>query len=314
MRMNFIYKVILFVLILFVVDRSLGYYLDRKYEVNTCDYMNGRFNAFIKHENVDTLFIGSSRVLHMIVPELLGSKTKNLAFQKKHIYHNIILIDLLKEKKKLPKKLLVLNFDLDDLYLESENDLLNQLNSLSYYYHKNDLAKKLIDRNGYQEKIKFLSEPYRYNGDGWKLISYPITGNCVTYREDGYFPLLPSQKDSIRLAQSLIEQEDLYKFDKINQAVVGVLDYLVELCKNENIDLKIINGPYYDLPSEFIKAGKYMKNYCDKKGVYFVDFNDCQIQGLEDITLWYDNMHLNDNGAKIYTKHVKKHFLQTQPL
>lgn len=302
------YRFLILLAIAFVLDRGIGAYLDHLYEENRCDYSNGRINKFMDQENCDTLYLGSSRVLHMIKPELLGPNSRNLAMQHKHLYHNVALVDILKKENKLPTKVLVFNFEVEDLYMKTEHHLLDQLYSLKYYYDKNELVKRLINRKGFQERIKFLSRVYRHNGEGWKLISYPMAGNCVDPSDDGYYPLYHTELDSARLAQSLIDDFKPFDFEKLNPVALEMLDYLRDLCKKENIELKIIHGPYYKLHPELIEASKYMKAYCKKKGVSYYDYNDSTIPGLEIKDNWYDNMHLNDDGANIYTLYLKELF------
>lgn len=292
--------------IVFVSDRIIGAYLDGLYEKNRCDYSNGRLNTFLDQDNCDTLYLGSSRVLHMIKPELLGKGSRDLAFQHKHLYHNISLVDILRQKDKLPNRTLVFNFEVEDLYIKTEGHLLNQLYSLKYYYDKNELVERLINRKGLQERIKFLSKIYKHNGEGWKLISYPMTNNCAAPTSDGYVPLHPTPNDSARLAQSLIDDFKPFDFEGFNTVAYEMIELLAKICKDENIELKIIHGPYFKLHPELKTASNYMKAFCAKKDIFYFDFNDETIPGLENKDMWFDNMHLNDDGANIYTAYLKK--------
>lgn len=305
MSKRVIKKIVILIGILFVLDRALGYFLDVSYQKNTCDYSNGKLNKFLALDPVDTLILGSSRVLHMVDPELIGIGVKNLAFHQKHIYHNAVIFSLLKDADKLPNEMLVLNFEMEDLYMQYEQELLDQLYSLKYYYSKNKLAEKLINRKGYQERVKFMSHIYRHNGDGWKLLAYPMTNLCPEVKSSGYIPLLPSNKDSVRLAKSLIDDFELRNYKIINQTTIGLLEYLILTCKQDGIRLKIINGPYYKYHPEFVKASDYMRKFCSEREVEFTDFNKLIIPALNDKKLWFDNMHLNSNGAIIYTKYLK---------
>ena len=306
MRKKGIQRIVVLIAILLVLDRTVGYFLDVSYEKNTCDYSNGKLNKFLSLDPIDTLILGSSRVLHMVDPELIGAGVKNLAFQQKHIYHNAVVFSLISDAGKLPNEMLVLNFEMEDLYLQYEQELLDQLYSLKYYYSKNKLAEKLINRKGYQERIKFLSHIYKHNGDGWKLLAYPMTNLCPEVTSSGYVPLIPSIDDSVRLAKSLIDDFELRNYEIINQTTIDLLEYLISTCKQEGIRLKIINGPYYKYHPEFIKASGYMKRFCSEREIEFTDFNELIIPGLNDKNLWYDNMHLNDSGASIYSTFLKR--------
>ena len=153
--------------------------------------------------------------------------------------------------------------------------------------------------------MKFLSSVYRHNGEGWKLIAYPRTNLCSPVSETGYVPLIPNANDSARLSRSLIDDFKPYNFKKINPKVIALLEGIINTCDEMNIDLIFINAPYFKYHPEFIYASNYMKKFCREKNVRYVDFNEELITGLEQPEMWYDNMHLNDNGANIYTKYLK---------
>ena len=302
------YRFLILLALVFVLDRGVGKYLDHLYEKNRCDYSNGKINAFLDQDKCDTLYMGSSRVLHLINPKIIGPNTRSLAFQRKNISFQVGLIDILRSKGKLPKTRLILNLEVEDLYNESDDKLLRKIYSLKYYYNQNDKVKELINRLGIDERIKFLSEIYRHNGEGWKLISYPMSENCVLPSLDGYHPLYPTKNDSLRMAKSLVDDFKPLKFKKINPLTLELLDYVVETCKKKSIELLIINNPYYKCHPEIQMASKKFAKYCNTNKILFVDFNNHEIEGLDEKKYWFDNMHLNDNGATIFSEYLKEYF------
>lgn len=302
------YRIVLFIILLISVDRGLGWYLESLYEKNRCDYSNGKLNAYLEKSPPDTLFVGSSRVLHMINPATLGSNTELLAHQHKHIYHNAALIDILDQQNKLPEKVLILHIELEDLYLRTEPMLLDQLYSLKYYYHENRLVKRLIDKKGYQERIKFLSSVYRFNGDGWKLLSYPLSNNCKEVPRNGYEALIPSENDSIRLKQSLIDDFKPMHLQKLNPEFENLLRHVQNICSKRGIELILLRGPFYKLHPELDRATAQMRKIASRNNIQFVNIHRSEIAGLENRKFWFDNMHLNDKGAKLYSNHLKSIF------
>ena len=242
----------------------------------------------------------------MIDPSLIGPSVKNLAFQQKHIYHNAVIFSILNESGALPKKTLVLNFEMEDLYKQYEIELLDQLYSLKFYYSKNALAKQLINKKGYQEKIKFTSHIYNHNGEGWKLLAYPITNLYPEVSPLGYVPLYPSIYDSLRLEKSLIDDFKKRNFKEINQTTIELLEYFILVCEQNGIRLKIINAPYYKYHPEFIRASAFMEEFCFSHNIEYLDCNVISIPGLGNKKMWFDNMHLNHKGASIYSLYIKQ--------
>lgn len=300
------YRFLILLAIVFVLDKGIGMYLDHLYEENRCNYSNGKINAFLEQDPCDTLYMGSSRILHSVRPEFLGQKSKNLSMQGKNICYLVALVDILKEEGKLPKRQLVFNFELEDLYSESDEYLLRKVYSLKYYYGKTDLVTDLINRLGFQERIKFLSSTYRHNGEGWKLFSYPMAGNCEITREDGYYPLYPTANDSLRLERSLIDDFKPMKHEKINSLTIEMLEKLKNICDEAGISLLVINAPYFKLHPDLKKASTKFSKICNKRNIHFYDINHDIIPGLEQKKYWLDNMHVNHDGAEIFTKFLKQ--------
>lgn len=307
-----IIQIVIFLTILLAADRIFGYFLETKYLKNTCAFSNGELNQFLKKKRCDTLFLGSSRVLHMIQPDQFGKGTLNLSKQQKHIYHNAALIDILYQENKLPKKLLVLNFETEDCFMEMEKSLLDRVYSLKFYYHKNKLVKKLIDKRGFQERIKFLSSTYRFNDEGWKLLTYPLDDICPEYPERGYIPLMPDKNDSLRLLKSIIKDISSRTFDELNPTTFELLLHIKALCQKKGVKLVIINAPFYTYPKDFIRGTDAISSFCTKNKIDYIDFNTLKIPELQFKKFWYDNMHTNSDGSKIYTNYLKKALKETE--
>ena len=292
--------------LLILIDQLIGYCLDKKYESNTCFFSNGEVNDYIQNKKCDTLFVGSSRVLHMVDPSVFGPNCYNLAKQRKHIYYTTSILDILNDSKKLPSKLLVLNIEVADLFMEKEPLLIEQVNSLSFYYSKNTFVTKFINKQGWQERLKFMSEIYRHNPNGLMLITNKMENVCSNYPDKGYLPLMPSIVDSARLAQSLIDDFKPIRNQEINQVVLENIRHINGICSKKGIDLVIIDAPYYKVHPAHKKASTALNLFCKRNGIRFIDFNFEHIPGLKDKTNWYDNLHTNEKGTMIYTHYLKE--------
>lgn len=283
--------------------------LDFLYKKNTCDFSNGKLNNFLNQDNCDTLFVGSSRVLHMIDPNYFGGSTRVLGFQQKHLIHNTGVIDILLQEKKMPKKLLVVNVEVENFFSTAKSKLLEEINSLKYYYCQNDYIRELINRQNSFERFKFLSEVYRHNGQGWKLISYPMSGNCASVSENGYVPLHAGPNDSLRLVKSIIDEKGNntpVQSARLSPLSISCLNKLKENCDRLGIELKLISAPFFKYNEGGNEGSQMFSMYCDSIGVEFQDFNQRIIPGLDDERVWYDNMHLNTNGVSTYSAFLKK--------
>lgn len=305
-------RTLIFVGLIITVDQVVGYILDKKYQSNTCYYANGEINDFIQNKNCDTLIVGSSRVLHMIDPAILGPKCLNIAKQQKHNYYHSSIIDILNNENKLPSKLLIINIEVEDLFMEKEHLLIEQMNSLRFYYSKNNIVTKFINKKGWHEQLKLISRIYRHNPNGLKLITNPIEKVCPEYPNSGFIPLHPTVNDSARLAQSLIDDFKPIKNQRINNTIFENILHIKSLCDQKGIKLLIIDAPYYKVHPSFKKASNAIKNFCDQKSIEFIDFKYEKIDGLDDKNNWYDNMHANEKGSQIYTRYLKSKICVSQ--
>lgn len=300
------YRFLLFIGLIILTDQFIGYALDKKYESNKCFFSNGEINNFIQNKRYDTLIVGSSRVLHMINPSILGPNCFNLAKQRKHNYYHTSIIDILNNENKLPTKLLIVNIEVEDIFMEKEPNLLEQVNSLRYYYDKNPFVTKFINNQGWTERIKLFSHIYRHNPNGLKLYTNPLENICLEYPKNGYIPLIPSDYDSLRLAQSLIDDFKPIKNQSINKNIFDNIIHMKNICDKNGTQLLIIDAPYYKVHPAYKIASDKIAKFCKNNNINFIDFKFENIEGLEDKNNWYDNMHANENGAQIYTEYLKK--------
>lgn len=301
-----VYRFILFLGLVILADQIIGYLLDKKYESNTCFFSNGELNNYIKNQKYDTLIIGSSRVMNMIDSKILGPNCFNLAKPQKHNYYHTAIIDILNEENKLPSKLLILNIEVEDLFMEREPVLIEHVNSLGYYYSNNKLITNFINKQGWTVRIKHLSHIYRHNPNGLMLITNPIENVCMEYPENGYLGLKPTPYDSIRLAQSLIDDFKPIKNQRINNTIFQNILHVKSLCDKKGIQLLIIDAPYYKIHPTYKIASKVLTNFCKNQNINFIDFKFETINGLKDKNKWYDNMHTNEIGSQIYTRYLKE--------
>jgi len=71
----------------------------------------------------------------MINPNLLGKKVTNLSKPAKHFYYSVSVADLLYQYRRLPKKTLIVNIELEDVFIETEERLIEDVCYLKYYLH-----------------------------------------------------------------------------------------------------------------------------------------------------------------------------------
>lgn len=294
----------LIIITLIILDKLIGAFLDQKYIANHCNYNEGGINKYLSEASPDTLIIGTSRAIHMIIADSLGSRTMVMGQQQKNLFYHHAVVSILEQYKKLPKKVLIVNIEVEDLYKEREVRLLQQVSSLAFFYNKNTVVKTYLNRAGPYERIKFLSSIYRHNQNGLLLITNPIQNICPSHGNKGYIPLFPTKMDKIRIENGLKDSKK-YSYSEVNREFRSVLGELKKICLKNKIKLILLNGPFYCNFDRMRQSNEKIRKLVKLEKIDYIDFMKYPENDLEGQKLWYDHIHLNHEGAKIYSSLLK---------
>ena len=304
--MNAVLRYIMIPLCLLILaDRGLGLYLDHLYRRNCCNYNEGGLNEYLSQPAPDTLIIGSSRAIHMIIPDSLGKSSRILGQQQKNLYYHHAVLSILNDENKLPEKQLILNIELTDLFMERKQRLLQQVQSLSFFYHRNQTVQQYIDQIDRYEHFKHLSYLYRHNSNGLLLLTNPLQEICPGTGKKGYMPLYPGPLDSLRIYSGLAEDSLTYNFREINPGFLKCIREIRNICLKNNIELVLLNGPYFQPYAQMKIHAKTMSSLLKKAGINYIDFVGEPDSSLMKRELWYDHVHLNHEGAKLYSQKLR---------
>jgi hypothetical protein len=300
---RFIIKALALLFCLFIVDFGIGRKLDHFYESNFCQNSGGALNYYFKFQKADTIFIGSSRVYSMIIPNIIGENVLNVADASKHLYYNTAVVSLMEKYNKLPKKMLVLNLEAEDVYKENKAKLIDDVFYLKYYYDKDQYIKSLINSKNYFEKFKFIMSSYRFNGENFLIITNKIQKICDNDFKS-YYPIYKSSKDSLNVIKGIREYKKTYS-DKINKDVFKAIKKIQTICKRHKLKFVILYGPHFYYPEFLKKASSFVEKFCIKNNIVYLDFNKEEYKQFNKINSWVDITHLNHQASIIYSKLIK---------
>lgn len=239
----------------------------------------------LKDQKIDYVFIGSSRVLSGIVPSVIEERTNkkvlNLGFQaaKMHdIYTILKLVDYYNIKT---EKIFI---QVDYAYNFNQTSPIYQTEILPFI-HENAIFNDHIkfDPSTY---YKYHYVPfYRYSKNDLKLGFREVLLNAMKKKtnalnNDGYSPLEGTSKT--------------HKYglpEKINVNNVYV-DSIQIFCKKKNIPFAFYCAPFcgHVIDNHFMDKLK-------KKIPGLYDFS----KAIKDEQMFNDPLHMNDNGAKLFT-------------
>lgn len=292
---KFIVKIILFFLIVGVVDFFYGM---------TYDFMNShakggenkRVYDLCKKDKYDILIMGSSRAHHHYVPSIIEEETGMSCYNAGFDGNGVILAYgfLQQIVKRYRPKLIIYDiepaFDIS-VYLP-DNDRTRYLSLQKPYYRDSDVAKIFKDV-AIDEYYKVHSGLYRYNSACLTGLS-SFLSNRGNDTLKGYEPLYGEMKEDVN--KGLIKdtsQTDENKLEYISK--------FIDLANNKQIPLIIVASPKYLKESSAVY--NEVKEMCMFKDVPFLDYYHLT-DFMEHKEYFKEPMHLNDKGAKEFTKHI----------
>lgn len=283
-----------FVTLIILLDFTAGYlfrYLETKALNNNPQGMVAEFTMW-KAES-DVMIFGSSEARYGLIPSLmknkLGLSVLNCSHPNQAFYYQYCMINSVLERKK-PK---VIIWSIYTCYLNTQTEKdKNRLSVLNPFYDTNNYCKRIINKKSKYENLKMMSNLYRFNSCTFDFL-YNIFSNTETdngywaHKNSGYkYPTLYSSSEDCGMDSEIVE----------------LFVEVIKKCKTSNVELILIIAP------RFIKINDNNKNshknlieICANYDVPLInEFYNSPIF-LSDSTLFKDNIHLNDKGARLFT-------------
>lgn len=160
---------------------------------------------------------------------------------------------------------------------------------------------ELFEQKDWKEKMKLCPKTYIYNSKLVQTIKcnyMPETENRGYEALNGKFNFALAINDKAKIVKSNENRLDKLKLKYIKM--------FIELCIQHDIKLVMMYSPYYNKSSDdtIIK----IKEIAVANNVPFFDY--CSNQKFQVPELFYNVMHLNDNGARLNTNEIVKYLKQ----
>lgn len=244
--------------------------------------------AFFKRK-ADVLILGPSTANHhfdcQILKDSLGMTCYNAGRDGQNVIYNAMVLDAFLTRC-TPKMVVVEvgGSTLSDAWLD-------RLNDFNCYYGVLKPIDNILDSIATPiDRIKRRSGIYRYNKTWEWLLNAKISEEVPDL--DGYRPMPVNQDAKFRS----VKVEGQFVIDKTCK---HYLDKIISDCKKRNIQLLITSSP-----SLIVDYGNFlqeMEAYCQKHSVDFLSWNG-DTAYTNHSELFYDRTHLNENGAKMFTR------------
>jgi hypothetical protein len=300
MLKKLVLNILMVAAVVFLLDFAIGRTL-RHFYFKERSGVHYRTTYAIDSTTADFLIFGASRATHHYVPGVFEDSLKQTYYNTGKdgtgmIYQIALLESIL--KRHIPKEI-VLDFSGDFKKDPGEYD---KLSALLPYYNTHEQIKPIVELRSPFEKIKLLSQIYPYN-------SQPLTiavGNLEINKtrgvdNKGYIPLYnqwPNKIDSVN-------NHSIYPVDSVK---VNVFRTFITKARNAGIRVFVIYSPVFgkfNLTQEINICSKV----CAEENIPFWDFSNDPLF-LNDVSLFQDEIHLNNKGAELFSKIVAAKIIQ----
>lgn len=265
-------------------------------DYETIDYL-------IKDSHDDIIIMGSSVALNSaistIIEDSLGMSVWNGACNGQQMPYFETLLDCHFKHHK-PRAVI---FGLRETEL-SDCSKGSRYNMLAPYYGMGfDVLDSYIEEGSWVDRVMAQSNLYRYNTIWVRILLY----NFIQPGEKGEKGFIA--KGIPAYPPTMIYEEDARGISE--QGVAKFLD-IVKMCRDNGVEVAVFFPPMYkEYPHHRCKAVDATKKLCLENDIFVYDaFQDSMF--LQSPHLFYDNIHLNKEGAKIFSyrlAHELKHIL-----
>lgn len=263
-----------------------------------------RLTYLVKADTSDIIVLGSSHALHHLVPEIMQDSfhesTFNYGTNGQKLLFNKAIYEIRARRSK--PKMIILNVDAD-WFFDKHNQQDRMADLFPYYGSVGDVVFDNFSRKDrFIGHLKFLSRTFPYNSTIVHVIKYKLKPQ---YDQRGYEPL-DGVIDSLQLDAMLHAERERSKMKWLEPAydssLINLFGQFVDEINKNNIRLFVIFSPDLLKPDRTeIFMDEKVKKICDDKTVPTLDFSNSDVFNDQRL-LFHDVSHLNDSGARIFTK------------
>ncbi len=261
----------------------------------------GETNYSLYHISNKNLIIGSSRAFHHYVPSIINDSLNtdfyNCGRDAFFLSENCCAINAIL-KRYTPEHIV---WEINDSYFYGDKP--ERLNMLYPYIKYDKYIENIIyeNDNSFSNHIKMHSSLYRYNTVGFRILWRMLSPGqpSEAFRQGGYKGLEKKMGSFL-----ILKDADLstYNDNNLNHRKIRLFEEIVKKTCGAGCNLTVVMSPRFEnFQGQMTTSTKIIKGICKKYGVQFLDNRQLQFF-MEHPELFYDESHLNSEGAIIYTK------------
>lgn len=265
-------------------------------------YHRSKYGIFHRQQYVlneskdDIIILGSSRAAHQYIPSILsdslGMTCYNAGSEGMCVFYHYSILAAMIERGHKPKLVIYDVMDLDTKDYPGPTFTLDAaLDRLAPHYGDFASIDNLFALKGWKERLKLCSLSYRYNS---KLVQ-SIKCNYIPQPENNGY-----EKVMGVLSNKVLFEYVNYDDCSLDSLKIQYMQKMIRLANQNDIRMIFVLSPYYkNKPS---KALDVSMNIAKQNQIDIIDcYNEQKLMKRE---LFRDEMHLNDQGAQVWTAHL----------
>ena len=300
----FVVKLLVFISLVYLLDFTVGKLLKYFYFKQQSG-LQYRTTYSMEQTRADILAFGASRANHHYHARVFESDIPNYTFYNAGrdgnsiFYHYAVLKSIL---RRYSPKIVILDFEIGSLAKNSES--YDRLSSLLPYYNDHPEIRSIVNLKSAYEKFKLYSHIYPFNSALFTIAIGNVEMNKSRANDiNGYVPLHGIWEEPIGYDTNTVSKNIL------DSNKISCYENFIKDCTTRGIKVCIFVSPYFikykNADYSVLKGQEIAKKY-------HADFYDhtTDTTFTSNRLLFADLVHLNDNGAKLYSKMVVQSILQ----
>ena len=258
------------------------------------DYM--KINHMLRSGKEDILILGSSVGMNSLMPSEFEKKFGLSCFNagandQAMEFHEVMLSAFLKRHT---PKMVVLALRPHDILNKSRG----RFGMLRIFYRcGHPLIDRFLEDDSAWERLFLHSALYRFNTFGWRLLLYHLKSKNEL--ADGGFVAKPVVAPPAYTKMAELSPGD--PLPQPNKAKLSSFDSIASMCRSAGARFAVVLTPYHFDYGETRPAGAALfEKICRERGIEFYD-DTCNPAFSPRGELFFDNFHLNKDGAALYT-------------
>lgn len=310
--LKFAKSAVLFVIVMFLVDRLIGFSLEKLY----FSLKKGQFaqtTYSIDSTNQDILIFGSSRALHHysspILSQKLGSSLYNAGRDGQFVPYYCALEDAI-FKRKLPKLLIL---DVNVWEVAPNDEKYEKLSMLLPYIGRHPELNKYIKEISEWESVKLVSKTYPYNSTVFVSLHDFLFAKNIPEDDNGYFPLdrTMSKKDFDTYSIKKLTYDKKREGMKVpfDTKAIKYYEYFLNQVDSLKVPTYVVISPTI-LKEPSTKEKLLIENIAKRyKHVKFLDYS-ANPKYNNQYQKFADEFHLNAAGAQEFSEEFANYISQ----